>query len=45
MHKYHKLYVKVALVDAGTAATNFVRVSMFVISKGLDYGLLGCDTK
>lgn len=32
-HRYHKLYVKVALADAGTAATNFVEVLMFVVSK------------
>jgi len=41
IYRYHKLYVQFALTDAGVAALNYVKVLVFVVSKGL----LGYNTK
>jgi hypothetical protein len=45
IHRYHKLYVKFALADGDIAAIIYVKVLMFVVSKGLDFGLLSYHNK
>jgi hypothetical protein len=45
IHRYHKLCLQSAPADAGVGALNYVKVLVFVLSKGLDFGLLGYDTK
>jgi len=41
IHRYYKLYVQFALTDASATALNYVKVLVFVVSKGL----LGYNTK